>query len=207
MSSFRSHRRLVSFLAILALLLVVSSSVTARTPGTTFSIVRSAKAAADGCLPNAAGTVTIRSLGTVEQMTVIVTGLPKNTNFDVFVIQLPNAPFGVAWYQGDLETDSVGHGRGDFIGRFNIETFAVAPGVGAAPDVHSGGTFPDATSNPAFAPIHMFHIGIWFNSPTDAQAAGCSATMTPFNGEHTAGIQALSTRNFPDLSGPLEQVQ
>jgi hypothetical protein len=31
--------------------------------------------------------------------------------------------------------------------------------------------------------------------------------MTPFNGNHTAGIQALSTHNFSDLDGPLKKIQ
>ena len=50
------------------------------------------------------------------------------------------------------------------------------------------------------------HLGLWFNSPKDAVAAGCAGATTPFNGEHDAGVQALSTRNFPDLAGPLRQV-
>jgi hypothetical protein len=36
--------------------------------------------------------------------------------------------------------------------------------------------------------------------------AGCSDTVTPFNGDHTAGIQVLSTRNFADDMGPLRQL-
>jgi hypothetical protein len=52
----------------------------------------------------------------------------------------------------------------------------------------------------------MYHLGLWFNSPQDAAAAGCAATTTPFNGEHNAGVQALSTRNFPDPSGPLRRL-
>jgi hypothetical protein len=36
---------------------------------------------------------------------VHATGLPKRTDFDLFVIQVPNAPFGVGWYQGDLRTN------------------------------------------------------------------------------------------------------
>jgi hypothetical protein len=61
----------------------------------------------------------------------------------------------------------------------------------------------DATSNAPFAPVHTFHIGFWFNSPADAANAGCPTTVTPFNGDHTAGIQAMSTRNFADTDGPL----
>jgi hypothetical protein len=69
--------------------------------------------------------------------------------------------------------------------------------------VHKG---RDATAGAKFAPIHQFHVGIWFNSPTDAAMAGCPTTVTPFNGEHQAGIQALSTRSFPDNNGPLRRV-
>jgi hypothetical protein len=64
----------------------------------------------------------------------------------------------------------------------------------------------DAATNPAFLPVHTFHVGFWFNSPADAAAAGCPATVTPFNGEHNAGVQAMSTRNFADLQGPLRQL-
>jgi hypothetical protein len=135
-----------------------------------------------------------------------VTGLPANTDFDVFIIQLPNAPFGLSWYQGDIETDASGIGHAFFFGRFSIEAFIVAPGSGAAPVVHNQPPFPDASTNPATGPIHTYHVGIWFNSPTDAIAAGCPGTVTPFNGDHNAGIQALSTRKFADDQGPLRQL-
>src|SRR5262249_42450976 len=125
---------------------------------------------------------------------------------DLCLIPAPNGPFGVSWYQGALDIHSNGHANGTFIGRFSIETFAVAPGVAQAPQVHES-PIPDATENPAFGPVHTYHLGLWFNSPTDAAAAGCPATLTPFNGDHTAGVQALSTRNFPDQFGPLRQVQ
>jgi hypothetical protein len=47
-------------------------------------------------------------------------------------------------------------------------------------------------------------VGLWFNSPTEA--AGCAATVTPFNGEYNARVRAMSTRNFADLRGPLSQL-
>ena len=37
--------------------------------------------------------------------------------------------------------------------------------------------------------------------------AGCPGDVTPFNGEHNAGIQALSTRNRLDVQGPLQEVK
>jgi hypothetical protein len=65
---------------------------------------------------------------------------------------------------------------------------------------------PDATLNPAFNPIQMYHLGQWFDSSKAAQRAGCPATQTPFNGEHNAGLQVLNTSNFPDDSGPFRGV-
>jgi hypothetical protein len=185
------------------------SSVRAAGDRITFNMVASAAAA--GCLPNASARVTITSTGPVEVMDVFTHGLPANTEFDFFVIQVPNAPFGLSWYQGDIETNNSGpnvdsNGHGHFVGRFNIETFIVAPGVAPAPVVHSQPPFPDASSNPQTAPVHTFHLGLWFNDPADAVSAGCAGNVTPFNGDHNAGIQVLSTRNFANAQGPLRQL-
>jgi len=155
------------------------------------------------CLPDARAQVSIMSSGTAEDMFISATGLPPNTDFDFFVIQVPNPPFGLAWYQGDLETDAKGNAVQHFRGRFSIETFIVAPGVAPAPLVFNNPPFPDAAQNPATGPVQTYHLGLWFNSPTDAQNAGCPNSVTPFNGEHNAGIQVLNTSNYPDNSGPL----
>jgi hypothetical protein len=167
----------------------------------TFTMV----AAQATCLQAATGQVTIMALGPVEHMHVQVTGLPPNTAFDFFVIQVPKAPFGLAWYQGDIETDAYGVGIGEFIGRFNQETFIVAPGSAPAPVLHQAPN-PDAATNPQTAPVHTFHLGLWFNAPADAVQAGCPGTVTPFNGEHNAGVQVLNTSNYADDQGPLRQV-
>jgi len=103
-------------------------------------------------------------------------------------------------YQGDITTDNKGHGMGTFKGIFNDEVFAIAPGSVPAPQVHKG---QDATKNPEFKSVHTFHLGLWFADPKEAKEAGCSGKVTPFDGDHEAGIQALSTRDFPDLKGPL----
>jgi hypothetical protein len=161
---------------------------------------------ARACLPNASADVRIRSLGPVEVMDVEVHGLPPQTDFDFFVIQVPTAPFGVSWYQGDIETNRRGEGEQRFIGRFSVETFALSPGPVVPPQVHTDGMFPDATEGVAFRPIHTYHLGLWFNSPADAQKAGCPSTETPFNGEHNAGIQVLNTAQFPNDQGPLRQL-
>jgi hypothetical protein len=159
--------------------------------------------AARNCLPNAQAQVQIGSAGTAEDMFISGSGLPPNTGFDFFVIQVPNAPFGLSWYQGDLETDSNGNAMQHFRGRFSVETFIVAPGIAAAPLVFNNPPFADAAQNQASGPVQIYHLGLWFNSSADAAKAGCPNTVTPFNGEHNAGIQVLNTSNYPDNSGPL----
>ena len=162
---------------------------------------------ASTCLPKASAKVLIASHETAEDMYIVATDLPPNTDFDFFVIQVPNAPFGLSWYQGDVQSDAHGDAVQHFRGRFNIETFIVAPGIAPAPLVFNDPPFPDAAQNPATNPIQTYHLGLWFNSPQDAKKAGCSDTVTPFNGEHNAGIQVLNTSNFPDDKGPLRQVK
>jgi hypothetical protein len=161
---------------------------------------------ASACLPNAQAEVHIASSGDAEELFLFATGLPPNTGFDLFVIQVPTAPFGLSWYQGDVNTDDKGNAFQHFRGRFSIETFIVAPGVAPAPIVFTG-PFPDASVNPATNPVQTYHLGLWFNSPSDAQKAGCPNAVTPFNGEHDAGIQVLNTSNFPNDKGPLRQLK
>ena len=92
---------------------------------------------------------------------------------------------------------------GHFVGIFSEEVFAIAPGSVPALQVDK----QDAKKNPKFAPVHTFHVGVWFASSKEAAKAGCTNTVTPFDGDHEAGIQALSTRTFPDLEGPLGNIK
>ena len=208
MSSFFRRSPRFSFasavMAAAAACAVTAMPAHAGTRNANFHMVRSpALDTVPACVPDATAKVTINSKGVTETMTVDVDGLPPNTGFDFFVLQQPNAPFGMAWYQSDLETDQYGHGSVKVVGRFSIETFLVAPGSVAAPQTEP----TDASSNPVTAPIQMYHLGLWFNSPADAVAAGCPGSVTPFNGEHDAGVQVLNTSNFGDLTGPLLKIQ
>ncbi len=197
-------------LALAALALATLASTPAKATDSDdlrFDLVRSpALNTVSNFVPNAHGRVTVESVGPVELMEVKVWGLPPNTDFDFFVIQVPNAPFGLSWYQGDIETNRFGVGYGRFVGRFNIETFIVAPGTAPAPVIFNN-AFPDASTNPKTAPVHTYHLGLWFNSPLDAVKAGGPGGVTPFNGEHNAGVQVLNTSDFPDLAGPLIKVK
>lgn len=208
------HRRwkvlLPAFLACLVFATVaISAGGAPPDRSISFEMVRSAASVNAGCVPNARADVSVTSKGSVEVMNVKAEGLPPKTEFDLFVIQVPNSPFGLSWYQGDVETNGAGKANATFIGRFSIETFIVAPGVPQpAPTPHGA---LDADTNPTTKPVHTFHLGLWFNSPVDAVNAGCLANTnplptTPFNGDHTAGPQVLSTQQFAPTEGPLGQL-
>jgi len=146
------------------------------------------------CLPRAGGRVTITPGSLNDTMRVWVHGMPPRTGFDLFVIQQPTKPFGVAWYQTDVNVDRYGNGSATVRGVFDVETFSVS----------LGGTT-------TFSPTHQYHLGLWFNNPGTPFKLGCepgatSPIVTPFNGEQHAGIQVLNTAQFPVNAGPLSHV-
>jgi hypothetical protein len=67
---------------------------------TTFTFPLTVSPGAKNCLRDAEGVVIDHTFGNVENLQVIVHGLPPNTDFVLFIIQVPNAPFGLAWYNG-----------------------------------------------------------------------------------------------------------
>jgi hypothetical protein len=166
-------------------LALVPAAMAAQGDSLVFNMVRSA--GATGCLAaTASGRVTISNLGPVQNMHVEVFNLPPKTDFTLFVITTPNAPFVPAWYQGDLTTNQQGRGVLDVTGILDFETFILNPGP---------------------VPVQMDHLGMWFADPADAIKAGCPGTVTPFDGDHNAGIQVLNTSNFPYNHGPLLNLQ
>jgi hypothetical protein len=158
-----------------------------------FRLVPSAGIAAN-CLPRAGGRVTITPHGINDTMRVTIHGMPHGASFDLFVIQIPVKPFGVSWYQSDVNAGRHGTGSATVRGVFDRETFSVSP----------GGTT-------TFAPTHQFHLGLWFNNPRTPFRLGCepgatAPIVTPFNGNQHAGIQVLNTAQFPVNAGPLSHV-
>jgi hypothetical protein len=165
----------------------------ARTSGPfTFRLVPSPNI--KSCLPHAGGLVTIVPGSQNDTMHVSIFGMPRHADFDLFVIQQPNKPFGVSWYQTDVNADRHGSGQATVRGIFDVETFSVS----------LGGTT-------TFGPTHQYHLGLWFNDPNLPFNLGCEPglakpAVTPFNGEQHAGIQVLNTSEFPDATGPLAHV-
>ena len=148
------------------------------------------------CLPHARAEVEITRGAVNQLMEVQVKGLVPNTGFALFVIQLPHTPFGISWYQSDMETNAQGEGSVSVRGIFDVVTFSLSPGG------------PTTT----FAPTHQYHLGIWFGDPQTPFKHGCEPgapkpIVTPFDGDQIAGPQVLNTSNFPDKAGPLSHVQ
>src|SRR5947209_14046296 len=159
-----------------------SSHVSNANPSSSFTFSMVPSTGITACLPKAHGSATITPGSLNDTMKVSVTGLVPSTGYDLFVIQVPNKPFGVAWYQSDLHTDTTGAGSATVRGIFNKETFSVSTGG------------PTTT----FAPTHQFHLGLWFNDPKVPFNLGCEPgqpqpIITPFNGAQKAGIQVLNT--------------
>ena len=175
----------IMFAVVVGSMGIVPRANAAAGDSTVFNMVKSAGAAS--CLKaTAGGRVTISDLGAVQNMHVEVSNLPANTEFTLFVITTPNAPFVPAWYQGDLTTNASGRGVLDVTGIFSDETFILNPGPVA---------------------VQTAHLGMWFADPTAASNAGCPGNVTPFDGDHNAGIQVLNTSNFSDAEGPLRRIQ
>ncbi len=115
----------------------------------TFVFPLAVSTGASTCLPKARGNVIDHTFGNVENLEVIVRGMPPNTDFVLFVIQVPNKPFGLAWYNGDILTDDTGTGVINVVGRFNKGTFILSPGTVPSPQV-----FPDnSKTGVATAPV------------------------------------------------------
>ena len=147
--------------------------------------------------------VTIHSLGPVRSCT---SGNGTAARLGVRSVRdsTPQLTVRPVWYQGDMES-----------GRM-VRPSAICRALQSR-DVHRGAWHWPAlscTTTPRFrtpalaaaAPIHTFHLGLWFGSPAIAVKAGCPSTVTPFNGDHAAGIQVLSTRNFSNANGPLRRL-
>ena len=114
--------------------------------------------------------------------------------FDLFTVEKSNQTangtvinpfpnFGLAWYQSDIQVSRNGNAH------VHIRTILLDQIFGFDPAVGLG-------------PTNTFHLGFWFNNPTDAD--NCVHSVTPFNGEHNAGPLAFITRpNANTQLGPL----
>src|SRR5215213_9289736 len=156
------RRIIVPVILALVIAALAATAAFAVDSTTSFNMVRSKAAVDDNCLKGAKAHVDVRTTPTNQQvLDVTLKDAPKNTEFELFVTQQPNSPFGISWYQSDFDTNNQGNGEVQARGIFSEELFAVAPGSVKAPQVDD----LDAKKNPEFKPVHTFHLGLWFGSP------------------------------------------
>src|SRR4029077_8724674 len=134
-------------------------------------------------LPNATAKVRLRSARNNQIMTVRAKGLAPNAGYDLFVIQVPHAKFGIAWYQSDLQTDQHGEGAATVRGIFSNETFSVSQDT-----LTTNGRENTPQTGATFNAANQYHLGLWFNDPQVPFRLGCepgktAPVVTPFNGE------------------------
>jgi hypothetical protein len=130
-----------------------------------------------------------------DDLTITAANIKPGLAFDLFTVQNSNAlstgaldpafkNFGLAWYQTDLQANSVGRIFATLHTILINQIFGFDPGV-------------------ALPPTNTFHVGFWFNNPADATACGFSG-FTPFNGEHHAGpLAMISLPSATTKLGPL----
>jgi hypothetical protein len=104
-----------------------------------------------------------------DTLTVTVSGFKPHLGFDIFTISDTAKPFGLAWYQSDLESNATGGGSATIKTKLLDEMFGALNG----------------------SVTQVTHIGFWFNKPSDAATCGFAGPPTPFNGEHDAGPLAF----------------
>ena len=91
------YQRSLKTAAIVSAFGLISASVaalasvpaSAQSTTTTIEFPMTVSTGAKACLPNASGTVIDHSFGDAENLEVVVAGLPPNTGFDFFIIQVP----------------------------------------------------------------------------------------------------------------------
>lgn len=148
--------------------------------------------------PTPVANVTVTRGGLKDTLVIKGSNFVPHMNFDMFTVQRSNllsdgtpdpnfTNFGMAWYQSDLHSNSLGELN------TTIKTILLDQIFG----------FDADQSNPN--PINTFHVGFWFNDPNDAAPCGFDPTHpTPFNGEHKAGPAAMISVPDPVTNlGPL----
>jgi hypothetical protein len=200
MSALALRARLLVGIAAAAVIgsTAAAAATTSKVESTTFQMFP--QTSLINCLTPSPGAPTPQVRVTVDRgdlndsATVRLRGFKPGLGFDLFTIQHSpqtatgapdtNPSVGLAWYQTDLQV-----GR-DGTGQARIRTVLLDQIFGVDKDV-------------SLQPTNTFHLGFWFNSPTDAATCGFTGS-TPFNGEHHAGPLAFVSRPNPMTNlGPL----
>jgi hypothetical protein len=144
-----------------------------------FHLVPSSAALAK-CMPHARVNITVKlrtdKIGK-DIFIVDASGLPANTSFTTFLLEVPGAPFGAAEYIGDVDSNKYGRAHAEFE-LIVQEAFA--------------STLVDGKR----VRVDLNHVGMWFADPAaDDFCLGKNSPVTPFDGDGEAGVQAFNSSN------------
>ena len=140
------------------------------------------------CMPNAQLTFRVSLTGDrhgADRVEVQGHGLPANTDFTIFLLQQPGAPFGAAEYIGDLSSDAGGNAHTDL-------------------QLIVGEAFASTLVGPFRTRVDLNSVGVWFADPTgdDFCLGQGNGAVTPFDGDGQAGVQAFNSANADPLPQP-----
>jgi hypothetical protein len=133
------------------------------------------------CFPDATARVKVFQTADqdgIDTFTITAKHLRPNTEFAVFLTELPVAPFGAVQYLADFTTNANGKG--------SVEVNAI---------------IEEAFSSQVVAGQRvrkeLNHVVFWFADPVDAADcfAPANAPITPFDGDGVAGPAVLSSKN------------
>src|SRR6266567_2683137 len=82
--------------------------------------------------------------------------------------------------------------------------FFMTKSAGAVPCLNAAASGRGTISD--LGPVQNMHVEV-SNLPADAVTAGCPGTVTPFDGDHNAGIQVLHTVPAVGSLGPLARIK
>jgi hypothetical protein len=140
------------------------------------------------CMPSAQLTFDVSLTGDrhgADRVEVRGHDLPPNTDFTIFLLQQPGAPFGAAEYIGDLSSDANGDAH------TNLQLIV-------------GEAFASTLVGPFRTRVDLNSVGLWFADPTgdDFCLGQGNGAVTPFDGDGQAGVQAFNSANADPLPQP-----
>lgn len=139
------------------------------------------------CMPHAKVTVSVdlqtNRVG-FDTFRINASGLPRNRDFTVFLLEQAATPFGAAEYIGDFTTNRYGRAHNEF--RLIVQE-----------------AFSSTLVGDMRVRKDLNRIGAWFADPKgDDFCLGKNSPVTPFDGDNEAGVQAFNSANAAPLPAP-----
>ena len=171
-----------SIVVLMALISMIGVTANAQDPALfSFDLTPPSGPIAD-CLPDATARVTVFSredIRGVDTLALKAKGLPPNTEFTVFLTELPGPPFGAVEYIGELTTNAAGRGS------LRVDTVVDE-------------AFSSTLVGSDRIRKELNHVVIWFADPAadDLCFGPEGGVKTPFDGDGEAGVTVLSSADF-----------